>query len=195
MQQTTGILLAGGQSRRYGTPKAFAKIDNTFFYEYVYRLLHQSCDEVVVVTREEFAHCFKPSERVIVDVEEYRGCGPLAGIYSAMRASLAEQYVVLPCDMPLLEQTAIDILLKKHSQEISVVQVENRLQPLVSVWERTMLPFIEQALKEKSFSLKPLFEKHKVTYIPSSTLTDNPATFLNVNTIEEDKEMREWLKS
>lgn len=195
MRQTTGILLAGGQSRRYGTPKAFAEIENTFFYEYMYQLLRSACDEVIIVTREEFVHCFTPTERVIVDVERYRGCGPLAGIYSAMRASLAERYLVLPCDMPLLEQTAIDILLEKHNQDISVVQVENRLQPLVSVWKRTMQPFIEQALEEESFSLKPLFEKHKVSYISSSTLTDNPATFLNVNTIEEDKEMRGWLKS
>lgn len=195
MQQTTGILLAGGKSRRYGTPKAFAEINNTFFYEYIYQLLHNTCDEVIIVTREEFNHCFKRAERVIVDIEKYKGCGPLAGMYSAMIESPADQYLVLPCDMPLLEQTTIELLLEKHQQDISIVQIENRLQPLVSVWNREMLPFIERALNEEIYSLKPLFQKHKVTYVPHTALTDDPATFLNVNTKEEDEEMREWLKS
>src|SRR5699024_11416488 len=69
------------------------------------------------------------------------------------------------------------------------------LQPLVSVWNREMLPFIERALNQGTYSLKPLFQKHKVTYVPHTALTDAPATFLNVNTKEEDEEMREWLKS
>lgn len=195
MRHTTGILLAGGKSRRYGTPKAFAKINNTYFYEYIYQLLHNTCDEVIIVTREEFIHCFNRAEHVIVDIEKYKGCGPLAGMYSAMMESLADQYLVLPCDMPLLEQTAIELLLENHQQDISIVQVDSKLQPLVSVWNREMLPFIERALNQGTYSLKPLFQKHKVTYVPHTALTDAPATFFNVNTKEEDEEMREWLKS
>src|SRR5699024_6795273 len=142
MRHTTGILLAGGKSRRYGTPKAFAEINNTYFYEYIYQLLHNTCDVVIIVTREEFIHCFNRAEHVIVDIEKYNGCGPLGGMVSAMLDSLADRYLFLPCDMPLLEHTVIELLLENHQQDISIVQVDSKFPLLGSVWNREMLPFI-----------------------------------------------------
>ena len=61
------------------------------------------CDEVIVVTRpESYWNVFR-QVWLITDIPEYAGCGPLAGILSAMESVEADRYVVLPCDMPYVD--------------------------------------------------------------------------------------------
>ena len=93
MKKRVGILLAGGLSRRYGSPKAFAEISGKKFYEIVYDTLNSVCDDVIVVTRKEFINWFPKEYHVIVDIDKFLGCGPLAGIYSAMEEIDADHFV------------------------------------------------------------------------------------------------------
>lgn len=195
MKKTVGILLAGGMSRRYGSPKAFATIDGEYFYEKAYTALHAVCDEVVVVTRAELLARFPANYHLITDIAIFSGCGPLAGIYSAMAAVEAEKYVVLPCDMPLIDDKVMQQLIHRHQRDITVVEVEGQLQPLVSVWNVSAKDKIRQVLKEKQFRLQAVFDKASIMKVAGATLTENVEVFMNVNTPEQDKEMREWLKS
>lgn len=138
MKKTVGILLAGGMSRRYGSDKAFAKINDYYFYEKAYHALEGVCDEVIIVTRKELLDLFPADYTVITDIDAYVGCGPLAGIYSAMMYREAERYVVLPCDMPLIDSHIMKQLLCRHQTEITIVEVAERLQPLISVWDKSV---------------------------------------------------------
>jgi len=195
MQKKTGILLAGGLSRRYGAPKAFAKVHGTYFYEQMYAILEATCDHVVIVTREEFINWFPENYHVIVDVEAYQGCGPLAGIYSGMDASIADAYIVLPCDMPLLRKDIIQKLYEKHQSDVTIVEVEGKLQPLVSVWNHEMMVPIQTSLDQGQYKMKTTLDRCHMAKVQDHQLTNNASAFLNINTSEEDREMREWLKS
>jgi len=195
MKSTVGILLAGGLSRRYGSPKAFATLDGAFFYEKTYAVLRAVCDEVVVVTREELLTEFPTDYHVITDIDPFVGCGPLAGIYAAMVAVEAEQYVVLPCDMPLIETVILEKLIERHQSEITVVEVSGRLQPLVSVWNVSVKEKILDALQAKRYRIQDVFDTSSIMKVDSVYLTNQLEVFMNVNTPKQDKEMREWLKS
>jgi len=48
-QQLTGILLVGGASARFGSPKAFARFKGETLAERAWRLLEEVCDERVAV--------------------------------------------------------------------------------------------------------------------------------------------------
>lgn len=195
MKSTVGILLAGGLSRRYGSPKAFATLDGAFFYEKTSAVLRAVCDEVVVVTREELLPKFPPDYHVITDIEPFVGCGPLAGIYSAMVAVEAEQYVILPCDMPLIDTMIMGKLIERHQSGITVVEVAGRLQPLVSVWNLSEREIILEALQAKRYRMQDVFDTSSIMKVDGVYLTNQLEVFMNVNTLEQDKEMREWLKS
>ena len=45
----TGILLVGGASRRFGSPKAFAQFDGETLAERAWRILGETCDERIAV--------------------------------------------------------------------------------------------------------------------------------------------------
>jgi molybdopterin-guanine dinucleotide biosynthesis protein A len=47
--QLTGVLLVGGASTRFGSPKALAEIDGETFADRGRRVLAEACDEVLVV--------------------------------------------------------------------------------------------------------------------------------------------------
>jgi len=195
MTKKVGILLAGGMSRRYGSQKAFAKVEGAFFYEKSYAALQAVCDHVVVVTREELFDLFPIHYTLLTDMEPYVGCGPLAGIYTAMMHTDAEQYVVLPCDMPLIHPNIMKHLLTRHQTEITVVEVASRLQPLVSVWNRSTKKKIAFALQKKQYRMRDVFDISSIIKVDGESLTDHLEVFMNINTLEQDKEMRKWLES
>lgn len=199
MNKVIGILLAGGMSRRYGRPKAFEELDGQPFFEIAYDALKSVCDEVVIVTRPQFAERFPGRLNVITDDPEYDGCGPLAGIYTAMLQVKGEDYIVLPCDMPLINDKLLLKLYKLHDQDqqnqVTVADAEGKLQPLVSVWSRSALKVVKATLDEEKYAIKHALNKLDVQYVSSKKITDSAVRFSNINTQEQYKEMEKWLKS
>lgn len=91
----TGILLAGGASRRFGSPKSEAVLDGQTLLERAWRLLGDACDERFLVG---------PGGL------DDPGTGPVAAIDAGLRAATHEVAVVIPVDMPLLTVEALHAL-------------------------------------------------------------------------------------
>jgi molybdenum cofactor guanylyltransferase len=88
----TGILLAGGASTRFGSPKALAKLGGETLQERAWRLLGDACDERLLVG---------PG-----GIDDPR-TGPVAAIAAGLREASHEIAVVVPVDMPLLTVPAL----------------------------------------------------------------------------------------
>lgn len=184
---TVGILLAGGKSTRYGSPKAFAIQQGKHFYESVYDALQGACNHVIIVAREELRACFPANLHVITDRDDYKGNGPLAGIYSAMLEMPAERYMVLPCDMPYI---TADVCLRLRDAlvpfSVCAVQADGQAHPLVSCWERSMLAPLATALENDQRSVMKLLRQVKTKWIDGHSLADDPMrVFRNVNSPEQ----------
>lgn len=181
--KTVGVLLAGGQSRRFGSPKAFATHEGHSFYRYSLNALRPICDEIVIVTRPESKDLFPDTVRVTTDLEAFSGMGPLAGILSAMELLEADRYVVLPCDMPFIEAGVMRRLLELHHGDISSAMVEGKRHPLVSVWNANVKPTIKQALLDGDRRVMHVQAQHESQWIEGALLTNTPKiAFKNVNT-------------
>jgi molybdopterin-guanine dinucleotide biosynthesis protein A len=91
----TGILLVGGTSSRFGSPKELAEYEGETLADRAWRLLGEVCDDLIAV-----------GPGGLPDP----GTGPVAAIAAGLRAAAHEVAVVIPVDMPLLTGEALRLL-------------------------------------------------------------------------------------
>ncbi|WP_019415026.1 molybdenum cofactor guanylyltransferase [Paenisporosarcina sp. TG20] len=184
--ETIGILLAGGMSRRFGSPKAFASINDKFFYEHVRRALEAVCDHVVVVTREELIPLFPDELDVIIDLPTISGLGPLAGIYTAMTERPADQYLVLPCDMPFIGQkeTTELIQLAEGTNDVTAVRTSEEYIPLFSIWNHRVKKDLKREVLNKQLSVMKFLDKVETKWVDSEQIHYDKTIFRNINTTD-----------
>jgi molybdopterin-guanine dinucleotide biosynthesis protein A len=97
-QRLTGILLVGGSSTRFGSPKALARLGDETLAERAWRLLGEACEERIAVGRGDgLPFPSLADERT----------GPVAAIAVGLREAAHDVAVVIPVDMPLLTADAL----------------------------------------------------------------------------------------
>ncbi len=94
-QPLTGILLVGGASTRFGSPKELAEYEGETLADRAWRLLGEVSAERLAVGRGGLTD---------------PGTGPVAAIAAGLRAASHEVAVVIPVDMPLLTGEALRLL-------------------------------------------------------------------------------------
>jgi molybdenum cofactor guanylyltransferase len=119
----SGILLVGGVSARFGSPKELAEYGGETLADRAWRLLEEVCDERFAVGRGGLAD---------------PGTGPVAAIAAGLRAATHERAIVIPVDMPLLTPDALR-LLAASCREAAVAQAG----PLPCAVARRALPAFE----------------------------------------------------
>lgn len=185
MKRIVGAILAGGQSRRFGSPKAFAKQNGVYFFQRAVEALRPFVQELYIVSHPTLVARFQQetNEKVIVDEEKYRGQGPLAGIYTVMKQTEAEWVFVLPCDMPYIRANTVGSMVSyiDDSFDIIVSAHFGRVQPLVGTYHRRLLGQIEQLLKAGNNRMLFLLEHSRVRYIDEGDFLENELVFRNVN--------------
>ena len=112
----TGIVLAGGLSRRLGRDKAVEPIDGEPLISRVIRRLEELTDEIVVVVNNSARGAQLPlpdTAKVAVDI--YPDSGSLGGIFSGLSNAKNDWGFVVACDMPFLNSDLIShILTLRH---------------------------------------------------------------------------------
>lgn len=183
---TLGIVLAGGLSSRYGSPKAFAQVNGTAYYEIAVHALKGISSQVIIAGREEHLDCYHPETSVVTDVEPFSGCGPLAGIYSAITLYPASRYAILPCDMPNMRPEVMETLVKYCADEdVIAVEADGVYHPLVAIYDQRIKSMIRQSLEQGQYSVMKLLKQVKTRWIQGNELTVNTdLVFRNMNTPE-----------
>jgi molybdenum cofactor guanylyltransferase len=97
--ELSGIIVAGGQSRRMGTNMALIELEGRPLIQHVLDVLKELSDDLVIVTNtpEQYASF---GVRLVGDV--IPGRGVLCGIYSGLLAVQNLYSFVVGCDMPFL---------------------------------------------------------------------------------------------
>lgn len=182
--KTVGVVLAGGGSKRFGKPKAFAVYREKFFYQWVFEALRPHVSEIVVSASEQLRNQFQ-EYRVFQDESRFKGKGPLAGIHAVMKAVAADWYFVIACDMPLMTGETVSKILHTAQQspttDAVVPESEGRLQPLAGVYHRRTLDKLESLLQKNILHVRAFLDEIEV--YPLQGL--DPQCFYNINTKED----------
>ncbi|HYI74807.1 MAG TPA: aminoglycoside 6-adenylyltransferase [Gaiellaceae bacterium] len=138
----TGVLLVGGASERFGSPKALAPFRGETLGERAWRVLGAVCDDVLAVGKAEDG--FELRFEVLDDGSDERAA--VFGVVAGLRASKHDTCLVLPVDMPLVTPELL--------RQIAAAGAVPQTGPLPGVYERAMLPGIEARISAGELSLR-----------------------------------------
>jgi molybdopterin-guanine dinucleotide biosynthesis protein A len=167
----TGVLLVGGASTRFGSPKALARLGDETLAERAWRVLGAACDERLAVGKE--ADGLELPFDLLDDGTETRAA--LAGIVAGLRAAATELVVALPVDTPLVTTHVLRDLAEACA-DAAVTQTG----PLPAAFRKTALPVLVRRLAAEELALhEALAELRTVRIEVDETL------LANVNTPDE----------
>jgi molybdopterin-guanine dinucleotide biosynthesis protein A/N-acetylglutamate synthase-like GNAT family acetyltransferase len=163
----TGVLLVGGASRRFGSPKALARFGRETLAERAWRLLGEACDERLAIGKHA-DHLTLPFE-LVDDGSDVRA--PLAGIVAGLRGASHDVAVVVPVDVPLLLPQDVYAL----ATACADAAIPPR-GPLPGAYRKTALPVLERALADGRLALHEVVRELDVR-----TVAVTPERLANVN--------------
>jgi molybdopterin-guanine dinucleotide biosynthesis protein MobB len=198
-----GAVLAGGESRRFGSPKALAPFRGEPMVLRAARTLGEVCGQVVVVSSvPEVESALRGTARpVSLLPDRVPGAGPLAGLHAALHHAREEglkAVLLLACDMPLVtpeiaealarEGEAVDALAVVAAQEGGAdAGAHRRLspQPLLGWYRLEALSSVETRLVGEDRSMRGLLAALEARVMPPEELGAGRGELAGANTPEE----------
>lgn len=166
-RDVTGILLVGGASSRFGSPKALATLDGETLAERAWRTLGTVCTQRIAVGKR--GEALDVPFDVLEDEVEPRAA--LAGIVAGLRTVSTDLAVVLPVDMPRI--TPEDLVSLADACADAAIPTAG---PLPCALRRTALPALERRLAHRDFTLRDGFLE-----LDTRTVEIDEARLANVN--------------
>ncbi|MFP4198434.1 MAG: molybdenum cofactor guanylyltransferase [Halanaerobium sp.] len=197
MSKINAVLLAGGESSRFGTNKALLSFAGMSLIEYIYSNLQQNFKRVIVVgSKAEYS--FLKAAEIREDIFQNRG--PLAGIYTGLYFSDSSHNFICGCDMPFLNKKYFNFLKREAAlnpkAEIIVPSFNGYLEPLAAIYQRSLLPQIRREILLNNLKIKSFYQKSRKKIIEEEVLKRNfrlEKLFFNLNYPEDEKKALNYL--
>jgi len=161
VSSVTGLILAGGKSRRFGSNKAAHLIGGDPMIGRVFRSVSSVCENVLISVGDEPLP-LELAEEVRYVYDKIPNAGPLAGICAGFHASSSPWLLAVACDMPFITVDALRHLLTARSpslQAVMAIESNGREHPLCACYHRDILPVVEAQLARGHRALRDLLEQ------------------------------------
>lgn len=190
--QLNGLVLAGGKSQRMGNPKDKINWHGKEQRYYAADLLAPFCNEVFISCRQDQLEDFDPNYNALTDT--FLNMGPFGGILSALRSQRDTAWLVVACDLPLLDQKSLEFLIENRNTEKAATTYESPFdglpEPLITIWEPKSYPLLLNFLGSGiTCPRKVLINSDTLILKPG-----NPDSLMNVNTPEDREKAQEILR-
>ena len=190
----TGVILAGGKSRRMGQNKALLQLGGSPLIAHVIRRMRLVTDELLLITNDhvEYAHLGLPMHSDMIP-----DAGALGGIYTGLMHASYDAVLCVACDSPFLQPKLLsylvsilgeyDAVMPYTYQTNSTSPNDNQitLQTLCAAYSKRCLPIIEVMLQESELRVHALAERAHIQRVsPEVWQAFDPEglSFFNINT-------------
>ncbi len=178
-----GLVLAGGKSRRMGTDKSVLQYHDKPQRDVMIELLEKVCHKTKLSCRPEQAGELVYTHDVLPDT--FLGLGPMGALLSAFRQQPDSAWLVVACDLPLLDEAALRHLVSHRNPSAIATAYRSPEsgfpEPLVAIWEPRSYPILLQFLAQGYSCPRKVLINSPVQVLDAP----NPDVLMNVNTPDE----------
>ena len=215
----TGVILAGGKSRRMGQNKALIQLGDDSLIGHVIRRMHRVTDELLLITNTptEYAHLNVGMHGDIIP-----DTGALGGIYTGLTYASYDTVLCIACDSPFLEPKLLTYLVSVLGEYDAVMPYTYSsrqtpfcrntdiggtnpthdgqiiLQTLCAAYSKRCLPIIELMLQESELRVHALQERAYIKRVSPEVWREfdpEGMSFFNINTPEDFERAAAYMRS
>ena len=208
----TGIILAGGKSKRMGENKALMRLGNNTLIGHVIERVRPITNELLLITNSPNEYA---SLEITMHTDIVQNAGALGGLHSGLTNALHDTVLCVGCDSPFIatkllsylesaleEYDAVipythrnpnELLVRKHKDQQQII-----LQTLCAAYSKTCLETIEVMFNESDFRVHALAERANVLTIPPhiwQTYDSKGLSFFNINAPEDFQKAKHHYKT
>lgn len=193
MIERTAIILAGGESRRFGCDKGLVRLAGKPLILHVIDRVRGVVDEVVICLKSgsqksTYLQVLPEDVKVAVDSEKLPQC-PLTGAFTGLMNAGGRYSALLPCDAPFVSTKLVDLLFEIVIGVDAVIPrwPNDYIEPLQAVYKTDVsLEAARRALMSGRCELRAMISLlRRVRYVSTLVIEEiDPKmyTFMNINT-------------
>lgn len=192
-EEVAGIILAGGMSSRFGSNKALSRFEGE-------RLIQRLCKTVGSVTGRMMLITNTPDEFAFLGLESRKDlvprCGPIGGIYTALKTAATPLCLCVACDMPFIRPEFLEYMVgRSFGYDVVVPMNDGREEPLCALYRETCVPAIEDRIRARKYKITGFFDEVRVLRLsPGDGGFHDAGMFFNINNMADYDEALRRLK-
>lgn len=191
LPEFNGLVLAGGKSLRMGQAKDRMKWHGKEQRYHAADLLKKLCPEVYISCRFDQANEIDTDYTALPDT--FLNLGPMGGILSALRSQRHKAWLVVACDLPLLNAETLQFLIAHRDPSKIATTFESpfdgKPEPLITIWEPQSYPALLQFLGKDITCPRKVLMNNPVKILRSP----DTGALMNVNTPADAEKAKELL--
>lgn len=189
-----GLILSGGRSTRMGLDKGAISYHGIPQREHLYQMLSKFCTKTFISIREDQQEEIPKNIKVVIDKNKFKG--PYNGLLSAHENHPEVAWLVLACDLPLMDSTALEQLINERKQEAvatALASPESKLpEPLCAIWEAIGL---QESIRYLESGITTCPRKFLIASDVKLVFPANENVLLNANSKEDFEEAMSKLEA
>jgi molybdopterin-guanine dinucleotide biosynthesis protein A len=192
----TGVILAGGSSKRYGKNKAFLKIGSVRLIDSILQEMKTIFTRVILITNEKIKYEYL---EIPMFEDLVKGFGPLGGIYTGLMSIPDQAGFFVACDMPRINRQLVRYMVDiKGNHRAVVPSVADNIEPLHAIYFRSCLKPIRHLIDSNRCQVRLFYDSIPVRYVKEDEIRKfccPSKAFLNINTPDEFAKIKSLIKA
>jgi molybdopterin-guanine dinucleotide biosynthesis protein A len=185
-----GLVLAGGKSKRMGKDKSLINWHGKEQLYHIADLLKPFCSEVFISCRKEQLHLITGYQAI---ADSYEDMGPYGAILSAFHHNADRAWLVVACDLPLLNTETFSYLMQQRDPQAMATTFESPHdglpEPLITIWEPKSMNILLASLPNGYQCPRKALINNDTKVIQAK----NPHVLTNVNTPQDVEKIKHLL--